>query len=397
MRSCRRSSKRWGAATAEPESGVVVRRGQPSDVDGLLALEAAFPTDRLSRASLRHLLTRAHADVWVAEAEGRAIGDAVVLYRRGYDTARLYSLVVADDHRGRGIGAALLAAAEEGASQHGSVGLRLEVRADNVAARRLYERSGYVSGGSEKGYYGDGGDALRMRKRLRGTAPELLPVPFVAQTLPFSCGPACLMMAMRTFVSMPSASRAEEIALWRDATTVYLAAGHGGCSPHGLAVAATRRGFAVEVYARDASIPFLDSVRSQQKKEVIEVAHRSFLAELASAGVPVRRDPVGLPTILRALARGHVPILLVSSYRLYREKVPHWVVVTGADDEHLYVHDPFVSAQVEHADGVHLPLPRSEAEAIATFGKARHRYLVVVGPPVARSDTVDGSSSALGG
>lgn len=383
--------------TAEGGPSIVVRRGEPSDVDGLLALEAAFPTDRLSRGSLRHLLTRAHADVWVAEDEGRAIGDAVVLYRRGYDTARLYSLVVAHDQRGRGVGTALLAAAEEGATGRGCVSLRLEVRADNDGARRLYERSGYVVVGREKRFYGDGEDALRMRKRLRGTPPRLLPVPFVAQTLPFTCGPACLMMAMRTFVKMPNASRSEELALWRDATTVYLAAGHGGCSPHGLAVAATRRGYTVEVFARDGAVPFLDSVRSSEKKDVIEIAHRSFLAELASSGVPVRQDPVGLPSMLRALERGHVPILLVSGYRLYREKVPHWVVVTGADDDHLYVHDPFVSAQVQHADGMHLPLPRSEVEAIATFGKARHRYLVVVGPPSESSEGVDGSASAIGG
>jgi hypothetical protein len=303
-----------------------------------------------------------------------------VLFRRGFDAARLYSLVVVPDARGRGVGAALLGASERGARERGCVSVRLEVREDNEAARRLYLRHGYEPVGRTDFFYRDGADAVRMRKRLRGDAPELAGVPFVRQTLPFTCGPACLMMAMRAFGDASPPDRAEELALWRDATTVYLAAGHGGCSPHGLAVAALRRGHRVEVLSRDAAVPFVDSVRDPDKKAVIELAHAAFTAELERAGVPVRVGPFGLPAIEDALAAGRIPILLVSGYRLYEEKVPHWVVVTGVDDEHLYLHDPFVPEGSERADGVHLPLARSAFERVATFGKARHRYLVTVGP-----------------
>jgi len=349
-----------------------------------VALEAHFPSDRLGRRQVRHLLTRAHAEAWVAEVGGRIVGDAVVLFRRGFDAARLYSLVVAPEARGHGVGAALLDAAERGAARRGCVSVRLEVREDNDAALRLYARHGYASVGRVDLYYHDGADAVRMRKRLRGDAPDLAGVPFVPQTMPFTCGPACLMMAMRAFGDAAPPDRAEELALWRDATTVYLAAGHGGCSPHGLAVAASRRGHRVEVFSRDASVPFLDSVRDPDKKAVIELAHGTFVAELERAGVAVRVAPFGLPAIEEALASGSVPILLVSGYRLYEEKAPHWVVVTGTDDEHLYVHDPFVPDGAERADAVHLPLPKAAFERVATYGKARHRYLVVIGPRVPR-------------
>jgi ribosomal protein S18 acetylase RimI-like enzyme len=46
----------------------------------------------------------------------------------------------------------------------------LEVRVDNVAAIRLYERRGYEVVGVTDDFYEDGSDALRMRKRLRGDA-----------------------------------------------------------------------------------------------------------------------------------------------------------------------------------------------------------------------------------
>jgi len=334
---------------------------------------------------LRHLITRAHADAWVAERAGVVVGDAVVLYRRGFDAARLYSLVVDPAARGQGIATALLDVAERSAVDRGCVSMRLEVREDAESARRLYRTHGYREVGREDDYYLDGGDALRMVKRLEGVPPRLAGVPYVPQSLPFTCGPACLMMAFRAFGGATPPGRAEEIELWREATTVYLAAGHGGCSAHGLAVAAARRGYQVAVHSRDDAVPFLDSVRSEEKKAVIELAHRAFETELRRRRVPVHVRPFGIETIQAALGRGHVPILLVSGYRLYQEKAPHWVVVTGTDGEHLYLHDPFVPEGAERADGVHLPLRRDAFEAVATYGRARHRYLVVVGPPAASS------------
>ena len=59
--------------------------------------------------------------------------------------------------------------------------------------------------------------------------------------------------------------------------------GHGGCSTHGLAVAALRRGFRVSLYANDTSVPFLDSVRDPEKKEVIRLSYASFMLELKGA------------------------------------------------------------------------------------------------------------------
>lgn len=152
-----------------------VRPARLDDAPALLALEAIFPSDRLSRASFRHLLTRGHADVLVYARGKQLLGNAVVLYRRGSRGARLYSLVTHPAHRGRGIGQLLLAAAERAARRRRCAEMRLEVRPTSRAAIRLYDRQGYEVRRCIPRFYEDGADALRLVKSLaaqRGSATD---------------------------------------------------------------------------------------------------------------------------------------------------------------------------------------------------------------------------------
>lgn len=158
--------------STEPETGLRVRPAEAADLARLVELEACgFTGDRLTRRSLRRLLGRPSALTLAAVAGGRVVGYAMVLLRDGSTVARLYSLVRDPAATGRGVGAALLAAAERAAAARGRVEMRLEVREDNHAAQDLYARRGYAVFGRRGGYYEDGSDALRMRKRLTGQAP----------------------------------------------------------------------------------------------------------------------------------------------------------------------------------------------------------------------------------
>jgi len=143
----------------------IVRRAVLDDLPALVALEQFFPGDRLSRRKLRYFL-KAHADLWVFEEAGAILGDAVVLYRQGSPAARLYSLIVHPTARGRGVAAALLEHAEQAALDCGCLLMRLEVREDNLAALRLYQKHGYQVIGRTADYYQDHGSAIRMRKEL---------------------------------------------------------------------------------------------------------------------------------------------------------------------------------------------------------------------------------------
>lgn len=150
----------------------MLRPAGAADLPGLMRLETeAFTGDRLSRRSLRRLLGAATAVTIVSVAGSHIVGYALVLFRKDTKVARLYSLARDRSWQGRGLGAALLAAAEAEARARGADEMRLEVRVDNGSARTLYARLGYVETGTLPGYYDDGTDALRMHKRLRDPAP----------------------------------------------------------------------------------------------------------------------------------------------------------------------------------------------------------------------------------
>jgi [ribosomal protein S18]-alanine N-acetyltransferase len=151
-----------------------IRDASKADIDGLCRLEAAaFQDDRLSSRSLRHLLTAPSARLRVARAGGAVVGYHLILTRRGTQVARLYSIAVDAAQRGKGLATALMADAEAVARRAGRAVLRLEVRADNRAAIRLYERLGYRLIGRYQAYYADKADALRYEKPLgRGSAGD---------------------------------------------------------------------------------------------------------------------------------------------------------------------------------------------------------------------------------
>ena len=156
--------------TPSPATAAVrVRRAEISDLDDLVALEqATFDHDLVSRAQYRRHLDSDSARVLVASANHRRfLGTALVFFRKGSRVARLYSIASLPEARGKGVGTALIEAAEAAARQRRCHALRLEVRTDNETAIRLYERLGYRQIGRYVRYYQDGADAWRYEKVLR--------------------------------------------------------------------------------------------------------------------------------------------------------------------------------------------------------------------------------------
>ena len=152
-----------------------------NDLPALVALEQhCFTTDRLSPRSFQWMISRAHAQLLVAENAGQLLGYALVLFHRGTSLARLYSLAIARPARGIGLGKQLLAHIEACAMAHDCAYLRLEVRTDNPGAIALYERSGYRRFALINDYYADHTDALRLEKSILRhpdeQAPSAIPV-----------------------------------------------------------------------------------------------------------------------------------------------------------------------------------------------------------------------------
>lgn len=94
--------------------------------------------------------------------ENVAAPQGFAVWRDLGDDAELLTLGVVGAAQRMGLGSALLAAVLEAARSQGSRRFLLEVGKDNLAARALYDRMGFVSIGARRRYYRDGGDAAVM-------------------------------------------------------------------------------------------------------------------------------------------------------------------------------------------------------------------------------------------
>ena len=81
------------------------------------------------------------------------------------DEAWVQTMAVAPAVQGQGVGAQLLAALLAEADRRRQRVVSLEVRANNAAAQRRYDRHGFVRTGVRRGYYAGGVDALVLTRR----------------------------------------------------------------------------------------------------------------------------------------------------------------------------------------------------------------------------------------
>jgi ribosomal protein S18 acetylase RimI-like enzyme len=365
-----------------PVIEIRVRKAERGDIDALTELEhCVFATDRLSRRSLQRFLKSPTAEVIVAQDGARVAGTAIVLFRPRSVIARLYSIAVVPDMGGRGVGAMLLAAAEAATVARGCRAVRLEVHLTNHAAISRYRKSGYREFGRVRGYYEDGGDALRFEKRLVPNASVLaIAPPYFHQTTEFTCGPACIMMALawadRKFKPAP----AFEFQLWREATTIFMSSGPGGCEPYGMAVALKRHGLAPEVYVSRPGPYFLETAKSADKRRVMQVTQLAFEREAKALDIPTHLTPVSESVLMRAFDAGSVVIVLVSGYHMVPRGRPHWVFAFGRNGRHVLMHDPAAirDDQGMPAAAETYAVPWTAFERVTHLGRERLSAAIVI-------------------
>jgi ribosomal protein S18 acetylase RimI-like enzyme len=357
----------------------LVRKATIKDIETLAHLEkVGFSSDQFDRDQLLYLLNQANATTFIIEQAGQVCGSAIMAWRKNSSVGRLYSIVIDPAFRGHGMGSQLLQACEDAALNHGCNRVSLEVRVDNKRAMSVYERHGYSVKEPLPEYYADGSAGVRMVKllpRRRHTGVRLA-VPYYAQTLEFTCGPACLMMAMKYHDPRLTLDRSLELRLWKEATLIFMTSGLGGCGPFGLAVAAQRRGFQARVILADRQVPLLTTVRSAEKKEVIRLVDGQLREDARALGVMQEYFNFTFEDIARALRQNSIPIVLVSTYRLHRVKAPHWIVVTGFDRRSVYFHDPYEGFSTGQAQHIRIPLP--EFRRLRRYGKAVNKSIIFV-------------------
>jgi ribosomal-protein-alanine N-acetyltransferase len=144
-----------------------------TDIDDVVALETElFPDDAWTPASVwAELAARPRRSYVVAEQpDGTVAGYGGV--DLGGEVADVMTLAVAPGLLGRGLGRRLLDELVARAVADRAAYLMLEVRADNEAARKLYESRGFETLTIRRRYYQPGDvDAHVMRLTLQEVAP----------------------------------------------------------------------------------------------------------------------------------------------------------------------------------------------------------------------------------
>ncbi|MCA1360826.1 peptidase C39 family protein [Bradyrhizobium sp. IC3069] len=121
---------------------------------------------------------------------------------------------------------------------------------------------------------------------------------------------------------------------------------------------------------------FLQSRASQGGEvEVMQILQERDLAEACQRGIPVHIGTYSPDDLSKWMAVGWYPIAMVS-IEFEGKTITHWVVVTGADVNYVFFHDPLKDPAEEDA------ATRVDHESFASmteFGADRERAVILAG------------------
>jgi len=134
-----------------------IRKVDKKDLDRIYEIELkCFPRDAYPKSLLSYYLFLAGDTSFVIEVNGRVVGYIIVLIR-WRNLGHILSLAIDPKYRGRGLGRLLLKEAIERIKREKEIKVfRLEVRASNVPAIRLYRSLGFRYSFFRPNYYQDG-------------------------------------------------------------------------------------------------------------------------------------------------------------------------------------------------------------------------------------------------
>ena len=137
----------------ETEASVTIAPGVPGDAAALACLHAACFARGWDEESIWRYLGDPNCVVLLACRSGRSTPQGFLICRASGAEAEIFSIAVAPQMRGQGIGAALWLAARSELLARGVDRVVLEVGEDNKAALALYRRFDFHKVGRRKDYY----------------------------------------------------------------------------------------------------------------------------------------------------------------------------------------------------------------------------------------------------
>jgi ribosomal-protein-alanine N-acetyltransferase len=138
------------------------------DIEPVMTIEhELFGDEAWSDAMFWSELAQHDTRMYLVEESDGAVTAYAGLCAYAPHEAYVQTIAVAPTAQRHGVGTALLLALIAEATGRGAGHLDLEVRADNEAAQRLYQRHGFTEIAVRRGYYQPSGtDAVVMRKNL---------------------------------------------------------------------------------------------------------------------------------------------------------------------------------------------------------------------------------------
>ncbi|QIG46629.1 hypothetical protein G5V57_01955 [Nordella sp. HKS 07] len=205
-------------------------------------------------------------------------------------------------------------------------------------------------------------------------------VPLYAQTTEFTCGPCSLAMSFAGFDPGRVPDRHLEIALWREATTVFGLTGPGGCDPYAMALAAARRGHETKLFMSTDEPVLLDRGNTEAKRDLMRFVQADFKARASAAEIAIEKRAFDIAEIRDAVAGGAIAVVLIDQMETHGHTAPHWVVAHSVKDDVFLINDPWIDrASFETGAEAHdLPVRLSVLDRMAWYGEPRYRSAIVL-------------------
>ncbi len=112
----------------------------------------------------------------------------------------------------------------------------------------------------------------------------------------------------------------------------------------------------------------------------MELVQKEFLKKLKDLPVEIHYTTIQADDLIDSLNAVWITIVLISSYRIYGEKSPHWVVITGSDEKYIYFHDPFVDYDEDKSptDCINMFMAKKDFERMAKYGRKGQRAVLLI-------------------
>lgn len=137
-------------------------------LDTLYKIETmCFKSEAFTKQQILNLLMAYNCISLVAKVNGEIVGFIIgaIYAEKNLQIGHILTLDVSPNYQRKGVAQKLLQEIEKIFKEKNVKTCQLEVREDNIAALRLYEKLGYKKVAVLKGYYGDA-HGIRLKKSL---------------------------------------------------------------------------------------------------------------------------------------------------------------------------------------------------------------------------------------